>query len=69
MSAGVTPEVLLVMPARPEGVGVVRQALAGVADARAAPGLRPAPPPIFLKVAPDLEDVYFQRLRQHAKAA
>lgn len=33
MSAGVTPEVLLVMPARPEGVGVVRQALAGVADA------------------------------------
>jgi anti-sigma regulatory factor (Ser/Thr protein kinase) len=31
MSAG--PEVLLVMPARPEGVGVVRQALAGMADA------------------------------------
>jgi anti-sigma regulatory factor (Ser/Thr protein kinase) len=27
------PEVLLTMPARPEGVGVVRQALAGVADA------------------------------------
>jgi len=26
-------EVLLVMPARPEGVGVVRQALAGMADA------------------------------------
>jgi serine/threonine-protein kinase RsbW len=33
MSTGVPPEVLLVMPARPEGVGVVRQALAGVADA------------------------------------
>jgi serine/threonine-protein kinase RsbW len=33
MTAGVPPEVLLVMPARPEGVGVVRQALAGVADA------------------------------------
>jgi serine/threonine-protein kinase RsbW len=33
MSAGVPPEVLLTMPARPEGVGVVRQALAGVADA------------------------------------
>jgi serine/threonine-protein kinase RsbW len=33
MSAVVPPEVLLVMPARPEGVGVVRQALAGVADA------------------------------------
>jgi anti-sigma regulatory factor (Ser/Thr protein kinase) len=33
MSATVPPEVLLVMPARPEGVGVVRQALAGVADA------------------------------------
>jgi serine/threonine-protein kinase RsbW len=31
MSAG--PEVLLVMPARAEGVGVVRQALAGMADA------------------------------------
>jgi serine/threonine-protein kinase RsbW len=29
----VPPEVLLTMPARPEGVGVVRQALAGVADA------------------------------------
>lgn len=29
----IPPEVLLVMPARPEGVGVVRQALAGVADA------------------------------------
>jgi serine/threonine-protein kinase RsbW len=33
MSATIPPEVLLVMPARPEGVGVVRQALAGVADA------------------------------------
>jgi serine/threonine-protein kinase RsbW len=33
MSTTVPPEVLLVMPARPEGVGVVRQALAGVADA------------------------------------
>jgi anti-sigma regulatory factor (Ser/Thr protein kinase) len=33
MMATVPPEVLLVMPARPEGVGVVRQALAGVADA------------------------------------
>jgi anti-sigma regulatory factor (Ser/Thr protein kinase) len=33
MTATVPPEVLLVMPARPEGVGVVRQALAGVADA------------------------------------
>jgi anti-sigma regulatory factor (Ser/Thr protein kinase) len=33
MTALVSPEVLLVMPARPEGVGVVRQALAGVADA------------------------------------
>lgn len=33
MMAAVPPEVLLVMPARPEGVGVVRQALAGVADA------------------------------------
>jgi anti-sigma regulatory factor (Ser/Thr protein kinase) len=33
MSTIVPPEVLLVMPARPEGVGVVRQALAGVADA------------------------------------
>ena len=31
MSAG--SEVVLVMPARPEGVGVVRQALAGMADA------------------------------------
>jgi anti-sigma regulatory factor (Ser/Thr protein kinase) len=29
----IPPEVLLTMPARPEGVGVVRQALAGVADA------------------------------------
>ena len=29
------PEVLLTMPARPEGVGVVRQALAGLADALA----------------------------------
>jgi serine/threonine-protein kinase RsbW len=29
----VPPEVLLTMPARPEGVGVVRQALAGLADA------------------------------------
>jgi serine/threonine-protein kinase RsbW len=28
-----TPEVRLTMPARPEGVGVVRQALAGMADA------------------------------------
>jgi serine/threonine-protein kinase RsbW len=33
MSAPVPPEVLLSMPARAEGVGVVRQALAGVADA------------------------------------
>jgi serine/threonine-protein kinase RsbW len=33
MSTAVPPEVLLTMPARPEGVGVVRQALAGVADA------------------------------------
>jgi serine/threonine-protein kinase RsbW len=34
MSAtSVPPEVLLTMPARAEGVGVVRQALAGVADA------------------------------------
>jgi len=33
MTATVPPEVLLVMPARAEGVGVVRQALAGVADA------------------------------------
>jgi anti-sigma regulatory factor (Ser/Thr protein kinase) len=33
MTIAVPPEVLLVMPARPEGVGVVRQALAGVADA------------------------------------
>ena len=31
--ATVPPEVLLTMPARAEGVGVVRQALAGVADA------------------------------------
>jgi anti-sigma regulatory factor (Ser/Thr protein kinase) len=31
--AAVPPEVMLTMPARPEGVGVVRQALAGVADA------------------------------------
>ncbi len=30
---GPAPEVLLTMPARPEGVGVVRQALAGMADA------------------------------------
>jgi anti-sigma regulatory factor (Ser/Thr protein kinase) len=29
------PEVQIVMPARPEGVGVVRQALAGMADALA----------------------------------
>jgi anti-sigma regulatory factor (Ser/Thr protein kinase) len=33
MTTTVPPEVLLIMPARPEGVGVVRQALAGVADA------------------------------------
>jgi anti-sigma regulatory factor (Ser/Thr protein kinase) len=33
MSTAVRPEVLLTMPARAEGVGVVRQALAGVADA------------------------------------
>jgi serine/threonine-protein kinase RsbW len=33
MNVGIPPEVLLTMPARPEGVGVVRQALAGVADA------------------------------------
>jgi serine/threonine-protein kinase RsbW len=33
MTTALPPEVLLVMPARPEGVGVVRQALAGVADA------------------------------------
>jgi anti-sigma regulatory factor (Ser/Thr protein kinase) len=33
MSTAIPPEVLLIMPARPEGVGVVRQALAGVADA------------------------------------
>jgi anti-sigma regulatory factor (Ser/Thr protein kinase) len=33
MTATVPPEVLLSMPARAEGVGVVRQALAGVADA------------------------------------
>ena len=33
--AGPPPEVLLNMPARPEGVGVVRQALAGMADALA----------------------------------
>ena len=32
-SSPVRPEVMLTMPARPEGVGVVRQALAGVADA------------------------------------
>ena len=31
--SGPAPEVLLTMPARPEGVGVVRQALAGMADA------------------------------------
>src|ERR671929_1004061 len=30
---GPPPEVLLTMPARPEGVGVIRQALAGMADA------------------------------------
>ena len=36
MSAGVpAPEVVLNMPARAEGVGVVRQALAGMADALA----------------------------------
>jgi anti-sigma regulatory factor (Ser/Thr protein kinase) len=33
MTTTVRPEVLLTMPARAEGVGVVRQALAGVADA------------------------------------
>jgi serine/threonine-protein kinase RsbW len=33
MSVTAAPEVLLTMPARPEGVGVVRQALAGMADA------------------------------------
>ena len=33
MSRTAPPEVLLTMPARPEGVGVVRQALAGMADA------------------------------------
>jgi anti-sigma regulatory factor (Ser/Thr protein kinase) len=32
-STAALPEVVLTMPARPEGVGVVRQALAGVADA------------------------------------
>ena len=32
-STAIPPEVLLRLPARPEGVGVVRQALAGVADA------------------------------------
>jgi serine/threonine-protein kinase RsbW len=32
-ATSVPPEVLLTMPARAEGVGVVRQALAGVADA------------------------------------
>jgi serine/threonine-protein kinase RsbW len=33
MAVTQAPEVLLTMPARPEGVGVVRQALAGMADA------------------------------------
>lgn len=33
MSTLVEPEVRLVLPARPEGVGVVRQALSGLADA------------------------------------
>ncbi len=33
--AGLAPEVVLNMPARAEGVGVVRQALAGMADALA----------------------------------
>jgi len=33
MTSVAPPEVLLKMPARPEGVGVVRQALAGMADA------------------------------------
>ena len=35
MSGGAAPEVVLNMPARAEGVGVVRQALAGLADALA----------------------------------
>jgi len=35
MSEAATPEVVLNMPARAEGVGVVRQALAGLADALA----------------------------------
>jgi serine/threonine-protein kinase RsbW len=35
MSAAAVPEVILNMPARAEGVGVVRQALAGLADALA----------------------------------
>jgi serine/threonine-protein kinase RsbW len=35
MSAGPAPEVILNMPARAEGVGVVRQALTGMADALA----------------------------------
>ena len=35
MSVAVVPEVRLTMPARAEGVGVVRQALAGMADALA----------------------------------
>jgi anti-sigma regulatory factor (Ser/Thr protein kinase) len=35
MSDAATPEVVLNMPARAEGVGVVRQALAGLADALA----------------------------------
>ena len=35
MSVAVIPEVRLTMPARAEGVGVVRQALAGMADALA----------------------------------
>ena len=34
-AAGPAPEVVLNMPARAEGVGVVRQALAGMADALA----------------------------------
>jgi serine/threonine-protein kinase RsbW len=35
MNEGAVPEVVLNMPARAEGVGVVRQALAGLADALA----------------------------------
>ncbi len=42
--------------------GELGELLAAVADARAAPGLRPAPPPIFLKVAPDLEDGDHERI-------